>query len=393
MSIGSLATRKLYSWLAIGAVAVLVITGALWWALRDTNGTRLSAYFPQAVGLYEGSSVRVLGLKVGEITSVTPSGTQVKVDMNVDGDVALPADVGAVIVAPSLVSDRYVQLTPVYEEGPQLESGAVIEQERTATPMEIDDLYQSLDELATTLGPEGSNSAGALSRLLDNAAANLEGNGKNLNTTVTRLSELATTFENSQGDLFATIRNLDSFTQLLAESDAALNEFYDRLADVSGFLADDAEDVAAALSALGGTLGEVQQFVEENSEALTSNMDKLAGLTQVLVDQRSALAELLDVAPTGITNYLNSYNAATGSIAIRYNPNELTNPMLTTSCQLTELADEEKVPETLDTLCDELAPVVDGEAEVPSVQQLQESIESGELPPLPLPFIVAPGAW
>src|SRR5699024_2843955 len=140
-------------------------------------------------------------------------------------------------------------------------------------------------------------------------------------------------FDDSKGDLFSTIENLDSFTELLAESDAELNEFYGRLTDVSGFLADDSDDIAAALASLGGTLSEVQEFIEDNSDTLTSNMDKLSGITQVLVDQRSSLAELIDVAPTGMTNYLNSYNAATGSIAIRYNPNELTNPLLTTSCQ------------------------------------------------------------
>lgn len=393
MTIGGVTGRRLYAWLAVSTVVLLLVATGLWWALRDSNETTLSAYFPDTVGLYEGSSVRVLGMEVGEITSVDPEGTQVKVDMSVEGGVTVPADAGAVIVAPSLVSDRYVQLTPVYEEGPQLEDGAVIEEERTATPMEIDDLYESLDEVATALGPEGSNSEGALSRLLDNAADNLEGNGENLNTTVTRLSELATTFENSEGDLFETIRNLDSFSEMLAESDAQLDEFYDRLDHVSGFLADDADDVSAALSSLGGTLGEVQEFIEDNADVFTSNMDKLTGITQALVNQRSALAELIDVAPTGMTNYLNSYNAATGSIAIRYNPNELTNPLLTTSCGVVDQVDAEEVPDMLDTFCEDMDPVVDGEADVPSQADLEESMEDEDLPPLPLPSIVAPGAW
>ncbi|MFC4001971.1 MCE family protein [Prauserella oleivorans] len=391
MTIDTRAARSVYRWLALACVGMLVLAGALWWVLRDTGGTRLTAYFDRAVGLYVGSSVRVLGIEVGEVTHVEPLGRQVKVDLTVDDGIQVPAGGGAVIVAPSLVSDRYVQLTPVYESGPVLESGAVIPRERTATPMEIDDLYRSLDELSTTLGPQGANSDGALSRVLDTAAANLEGNGRNLNTTVTRLSELATTLDGSKEDLFGTIRNLRSFTQLLVDSDTQLNEFYGRLTEVSGFLAEDSDEVGAALSALGTALTDVQGFVRENRELLTTNVDKLAGITQVLVDQRAALAELLDVAPLGLGNFINSYDAASGSIAIRYNANELTNPLITTACKLTQSLSDHRIPPPLARLCDILGPVVDGVAKLPSVSQILASIQTGELPPLPLPLIVAPG--
>lgn len=112
MTVDSKARRSVYSWLAMACVVALVLTGALWWIFRDPGGTKVSAYFGRTVGLYAGSSVRVLGIKVGEITAVTPAGDQVRVDMNVDAGVSIPADAGAVVVAPSLVSDRYVQLTP-----------------------------------------------------------------------------------------------------------------------------------------------------------------------------------------------------------------------------------------------------------------------------------------
>ena len=66
------------------------------------------------ISVYEGSDVRVLGVPVGTVTRVEPTGTDVTVTMAYDDDVKLPADAKAVIIAPSVVGDRYVQLTPAY---------------------------------------------------------------------------------------------------------------------------------------------------------------------------------------------------------------------------------------------------------------------------------------
>ncbi|ROS43062.1 MCE family protein [Amycolatopsis thermoflava] len=393
MTLDSRASRGVYRWIATGCVLALLVTAGLYVVLRDSGGTRISALFDRTVGLYAGSSVRVLGVPVGEITGVTPEGAVVRVDMRVDDDVQIPADAGAVVVAPSLVSDRYVQLTPAYDSGPVMASGTLIPQDRTATPMELDDLYGTLDKLSTSLGPNGANANGALSGLLDTAAANLDGNGLNLNSTVTELANLSRTLDNSKEDLFGTVRNLQSFTTALADSDAQLNEFYQRLGNVTGFLAEDSGDVSAALAALGSSLGDVQSFVAENKDLLTSNVDRLASITQVLVDQRAALAEVLDVGPTGMTNFINSYDAASGSIAIRYNANEFTNPLVTTLCRLIKASTPVGLPTTVSDVCEAIAPVVEGIAKVPSIPQLLADINSGKLPPLPLlPLVDIPEA-
>ncbi|WAL67457.1 MCE family protein [Amycolatopsis cynarae] len=390
MSPQTRAGRRAYRWIATACVAALALTTGLWLIFRD-GGTTISALFDRTVGLYSGSSVRVLGVQVGRITAVTPQGGSVRVDMAIDSGVQIPADAGAVVVAPSLVSDRYVQLTPAYDSGPVMASGTLIPKEHTATPMELDDLYGSIDKLSTSLGPGGANADGSLSRLLGTAAKNLDGNGKNLNDTVTELADLSRTLNNSKGDLFSTVRNLQSFTTALADSDNQLNQFYQRLADVSGFLAADSGDVGAALSSLGGSLGEVQQFVAENKTLLESNVDKLASVTKVLVDQRAALAEVLDVSPTAMSNFINSYDSATGSIAIRYNANELTNPLMTTLCRLVKSATPTGLPDVVGNLCQSIASVVDGVAKLPSLSQLMADISSGKLPPLPLmPLVSTP---
>ncbi len=386
MTIHTARGRSLVTWLAFACILALIVTAGLYLVFRSSNGTKLSAYFGKTVGLYAGSSVRVLGVPVGEVTDVTPQGDAVRVDMRVD-DVPLPAGVGAVVVAPSLVSDRYVQLTPAYDSGPVLASGTVLAKDRTATPVELDDLYSSLDKLSTALGPNGANSGGALSGVLDTAANTLKGNGASLNSTVGQLAELAKTLDGSKDDLFSTVQNLNSFTGALAQSDRQLNEFYGRVADVSRFLAADSSEVGAALQSLGGALGDVQQFVNDNKTALESNVDKLASLSKVLVDQRAALAEVLDIAPTGATNFINSYDAASGTIAVRDNLNELTNPPILTVCRLISAVTPKEVPDALGNICKQLAPILDGALKLPTIPQVLNSLQNGTLPPLPLPLV------
>ena len=170
---------------AVAAVIALVSAGLV--LTSGGSGKQVTAYFTETIGVYPGSTVRILGVSVGTIDSVQPEGRQVKVTMTLNDGVPVPANAGAVVVAPSVVADRYIQLTPPYTSGPQLASDAVIPASRTATPVEVDQLYASLTKLATDLGPNGANAHGALSDAINTGAANLAGsNGKDFDTMITR---------------------------------------------------------------------------------------------------------------------------------------------------------------------------------------------------------------
>ncbi|MFC4853719.1 MCE family protein [Actinophytocola glycyrrhizae] len=371
---------------------MLLISAALWWITMAPAGTRITAYFAKTVGVYPDSEVKVLGVGVGRITSVTPRGDRVRVEMTVDDGIEIPAAAQAVVVAPSLVSDRYVQLTPAYESGPLMADGTVIPLDRTATPVELDDLTASVNDLTTALGPNGANENGALSDVLDTAAANLAGNGELFNQTITQLSDASAALADSRGDLFTTVDNLATFTEALAESDAQVKAFNNRLADVSGYLAQDRDELGTALTSLGTALTDVHGFIATNKDAITSNVDKLTGVTQALVDQRAAVAEILDVAPLAMSNFLSTYDAASASFAIRGNLNELTYPPVLMLCRTLAAATPVELPKTLSDLCTQLAPYLDGTLGLPSAAEALGALSSGQLPPLPIPLVDLTGA-
>jgi virulence factor Mce-like protein len=304
----------------VALAAALVLLVALGWTiLKPVGQFRVTAYFDQAVGLYAGSDVRVLGLPIGTITKVVPEGDHVRVDMQIDDDYKIPAKAKAVILAPSLVSDRYVQFAPVYDGGATMKDGATVPLKDTATPVELDSVYGALDELGKALGPNGANKDGALSDLIDVGAANLDGNGEQLNQTLTGFSQAVRTLADNRNDLFDSLDNLQTFTSALAQVDAQVGQFNQNLAAVATQLAGERDDLAQAIRLLNSALADVATFVQQNTALLTTNVNRLADVTLTLVQQRTALGQVLEVAPAALGNLAHAYNPDYGTLDTRDN--------------------------------------------------------------------------
>jgi virulence factor Mce-like protein len=314
--------RRIFTAIGALAVAVTLVLGGRALYQATNPGTRITVYFSASIGIYPGSDVRILGVRVGAVDAVQPDGQQVKVTITVDHGIAVPAGVRVAVVAPSVVSDRYVQLTPAYTGGPRLADGAVIAADRTAVPVEVDQIYAGLNQLATALGPSGANSHGALSNLIKTGAANLAGNGGYLNSMLTQYSGLSRALGGSASDIAATLASLQQFTSMLQRNDGQVRLAERQLAQVTGFLSGDREQLAAALSTLATALGEVQRFIASNRSLLTSNVNKLASITAILSSERASLAEALDTAPLAADNLYNTYDATRGTLDSRGDLNE-----------------------------------------------------------------------
>ena len=365
-----LATRR-DRWLfglGAGLVAVALIAGGVLIYQSVNPSKQVTAYFAETIGVYPGSTVRVLGVAVGTVDAVTPVGTKVKVTMTVDPGIAIPAGADAVVIAPSVVSDRYVQLTPAYSRGPQLASGAVIPVSRTAVPVEVDQVYASLAKLATALGPNGANKNGALTNLIKTGAANFKGNGASLRAMITQFSGLSRTLGGSAGNLFASIGSLQRFTSLLKDNNGQVKLAEQQLASVSAFLASDRTDLAAALRDLATALDQVKTFIGSNRGLIDANVNNLAVVTSILSRERASLAQALDDAPLAADNLVNAYDATRHTLDGRGDLNEFT--MGKAAAKAATMSDEQPPGDAgpAGTL-----PVLPGQA--------------GALPPLPLPVI------
>ncbi|GAA1796911.1 MCE family protein [Nocardioides hankookensis] len=309
----------------VPAVLVLLLVAAAFTMFRGDDSKTLTAHFPRTISIYEGSDVRVLGVPVGTVDKVTPSGTDVVVTMHYDADVQVPDDAKAVIIAPSVVGDRYVQLTPVYDGGKVLADGATLSEDRTAVPLELDQIYTSIDDLTVALGPTGANKEGALTDLLETTAANFGGQGAKFNTTIKDFSKLSATLDDNKEELFGSARKLEGFIGTLATNDTTVRKFNDSLSDVSTMLSGERDELSAALRNLATALGEVSSFVKENRDALGRNISGLNRVSKVLVKRRSELDQILDSAPLALNNLALTYNPEAGTLDTNANLGEVVN--------------------------------------------------------------------
>jgi phospholipid/cholesterol/gamma-HCH transport system substrate-binding protein len=303
-------SRRIVTAIAGVIVLALIVVGIVVATSGGGKTYHVTAYFKRTVGLYTGNDVRILGVKVGHIDSITPDGNHVKVVMSYDADDKVPATADAVIITPSIVSDRYIQLTPAYTSGQTLADNAVLQTDRTRIPLELDQIFGNLNQLNVALGPKGANKHGALSRLIKVGAANLRGNGGHFNRTIKEFSAAISTLAGSRGDLFATVSHLQSFTTTLANNDGGVRELNANLAKVGGQLAGERKDLGAALANLATALSAVNNFVSANRNSLTSDVHGLAKVTDVLSKEKEAITQFTDLAPLALSDLSLSYDPA-----------------------------------------------------------------------------------
>lgn len=299
------------------AVALLLLTATLLLVRDDTDRHTVTAHFSRAVSVYPGTDVRILGVSVGKVLEVVPDGESVRVRMEYEAEQKLPADAKAVVVTPTLVADRFVQLTPAYTGGPVLADGAVIARADTGVPVELDRIYASLKDLSEALGPNGVNKNGTLDNLLEVGAQSLEGKGELGNRMIRDLAEAAETFGDGSGALFATVRGLAVFTEVLAENDQLVRAFIADLAGMSAVLADERVELEKVLGEVARTVGVVERFVRDNRDALVTDVEKLTRVMKNIASEKEHLAKALRHGPLGLSNLTLAYNAETGTIGSR----------------------------------------------------------------------------
>ncbi len=283
----------------LGLVLATVLAGC---ALPGSGDRHITAMIGDGAGLYVGNDVGVLGVPVGRVTHVEPAGKVVKVTMEVtDPDVKIPADAAAVVVSRSVATDRYIELTPVYDGGPVMSSGAVIPLERTRTPVDFDQVLGSLSELASDLTdtPEATNS---LSDVLQTVAAAFSGNADDLNSAIHGLSGVVDTVHGQRSELFGTMDALDELATDLVDNKRLIETFVENLGDALDLLNSERDEIGHVLRALSDTLDQLSEVSRENRGAVKVSVRQVTRLLETTLSSRADLIETLEVMPLATDN-------------------------------------------------------------------------------------------
>jgi len=307
--------------IGLGLAVAATTAGAAWSVSRDSGTITITAQFDSAAGLYPGNVVAVLGMPVGQVSKITARGGYAEVEFTVDGEVKVPADVQAVTLSTSILTDRQIELSPPYRGGPVLRDGDTIGLNRTRTPVEFDRVLGMLDKLSGSLHGDGTG-AGPIAAVLNAGDGVAAGNGDRIKTALDELSRAlrlgADGGAHTREQMAAIVRNVSGLLDAAARNDASLRQFGSTVRQLSDIL--DRESFGS-----GSTGRQFNEVIEQTGNILQANRDAIRrGIAngnksiQTVYDRQREVAEFFDVLPLMADNLYNAIDQRNGAIRAHF---------------------------------------------------------------------------
>jgi phospholipid/cholesterol/gamma-HCH transport system substrate-binding protein len=349
--------------MVVGAlVAVLAIVAAVAGAqlYKKLTTTTVVAYFSEALALYPGDKVQIMGVRVGSIDKIEPAGDKMRITLHYSNKYKVPAKATASILNPSLVASRTIQLSPPYTGGPVMKDGAVIPIERTQVPVEWDQLRDSINGILRQLGPTAQQPKGPFGDVIESAADNLADKGKQVNETLNSLSQALTALNEGRGDFVAITRSLAQFVSALYQNDQQFVALNDNLAQFTDWFTKSDHDLADTVKRIDDVLTTARKFVSDNRSVLAHDVNNLADATTTLLqpEPRDGLETALHVLPTFVGNFNNIYHPVNGSLVGLFVFSNFANP-IQFICSAIQAGSRLGYQESAELCAQYLAPILD----------------------------------
>jgi virulence factor Mce-like protein len=275
----------------IGAVSLTVIAVLVFLAFNAQSlpliggGTVYRAQFSEAAGLRPDDPVRVAGVKVGSVESMSLEDGAVMVEFRVT-DAFVGDRSEAAIKIETVLGAKYIALVP--RGSGELDPDEPIPLERTASPYDVveafADLSTTVEDLDTAqLASSFEVLADTFAETPEEVRTSLEGLARLSDTIASRDAQLEQllTATRSVTDVLAD-RN-GEFTQLILDSNTLLTEVQERRALIDSILTS-TQELSVQLSGL----------VADNREALTPALQQLATVTDILARNRDNISQTVN---------------------------------------------------------------------------------------------------
>ena len=260
------------------------------------KGIEVAADFTDSGGIFVNAEVTYRGVGVGRVSDMQLTDDGVQVTLTIDpGAPDIPADTTAVVANRSAVGEQYVDLRPPDDDGPYLDDGAVIPQDRTSIPipveqllLDVDDLVGSIDtdDLRTVVDELGTAFAGAgddLSRLLDNGDL------------------LLTRAEQSLPQTLRLITDGQTVLDTQAESRSAIESWASDLRALSDTLVSSDPDIRSLLQNAPDAGAALQTLVQDAGPSLGPLVRYLDVLNDVTIPRLDGVEQLLATYPDAVS--------------------------------------------------------------------------------------------
>ena len=293
---------------AVVVAVVIALSASLLSSCGFSSSKTIYAQFSTAAGVFVGNDVGVLGVPVGTVTAVKPEGRYVLVTMSVKSDQPIPAGAAAVVVSRSVATDRYVELTPVYQGGPQMKDGTVIALDRTQTPVEFDQVLSTIGKFADQISGTGSDK-NAIGRFLNAQSTALKGRGELINRAIVSLGAAVNGISQQRSNATSTLVSLDKLTSTLATNQQTLRAFIQQVSQATALLAAERTNFKNAISSATKMVSVVAQFAKDNRAQITQAVNQTNSVLRTAIAKKPQIAEILRTLPLATENLQRAVNS------------------------------------------------------------------------------------
>ncbi|UFS96930.1 MlaD family protein [Nocardia huaxiensis] len=315
---------------AVIAVVMATVVGLTGKQYYDSNNAPIAvcAEFRDAVGLYKGNKVTMLGIQIGNIVDIEPRADGVVVRMEVDRKVRLPQKLGAVTIANSIVTDRRVELGPAFTGGGTFDYRSCIPRDRTKTPVGFTEAMRAVAQLSEDVtgkahdAPLQEKEPNVLGDSLQRIAQQVHDNAVPLNGAVRNLSDILG--DSASGANYILGAVLKEFRKISQNLDQGISD--------GDFLLDAVTDALNIVNRIGPDLiaiiGDIAVWVPPLANLLIYKWGRLImlgldGFMPVLfqiLDHTGNAVDFLESVPEGVQGALRLFDQNLGAGRLQYVP-------------------------------------------------------------------------
>lgn len=300
--VGRLVKSAVFILVTVAATAVL--------ALTITNGTsnggsHYGALFSDATSLTVGDDVRMAGVRVGQVTSIsiaapgrgaTEGSDLAKVGFTVQSDVALAHTTMASIRYRNLIGQRYLEL----DEGSgslaaPLPPGSMLPLASTHAALDLTALFNGFQPLFRALEPKEIN------ELSGEIIAVFQGEGPTVDDLLTTTATLTTTLAAKDAVIGKVVDNLNAVLTVVNAHRGEVTTTIATLQRLVTGLAGDRTAIGHAISGIGALTTDVGGLLARGRAPLAASIDKLGTLSANLAGANGALNSFLTTLPSKLS--------------------------------------------------------------------------------------------
>ncbi|MCU1589844.1 MAG: mceB [Frankiales bacterium] len=279
-------------------IVFMIVTSILTLFLAATIGnitfggkTRYSALFSDVTGLLPGNDVRVAGVRIGQVDSISLANRKLaKVTFSLDQKRKIPQSTVIRLRYRNLVGERYLAVTEGPGSAEPLKAGSTIPVTQTRNALDLTVLFNGFRPLFQALDPQSTN------EVAFELIQTLQGEGGTLEALMQRTASLTSTLADRDAVIGRVITNLSAVLDTLDNGDQ-LSQLVLQLRRLAGGFAQDRTAIGQSIVGINDLTSATTSLLTDIRGPLRTDIAQLGTLAGTLDTNKSTVNGVLQRLP------------------------------------------------------------------------------------------------